>query len=103
MKLNVFQVYYIEVNNGISLSSDVIYEDVWGIKLNGVCDVTQEFVAHPSLSFFSITPDAPREEICEPSLSGINDDEQLNSGEIRKIDVKFRIPYSTKYKTLNNT
>jgi hypothetical protein len=52
--------------------------------------------------FFSMTPNPPREEICEPSLSGINDDEQLNSGEIRKVDVKFRVQYSTKYKTLNN-
>lgn len=97
-------IYYIEVNNEISLSSDVIYEDVWGIKLNGVYDeITQEFVPHSNKTYFSITPDAPKEEICEPSLSGINDDEHLNSDEIRKIDVKFRVPYSTKYKTLNNT
>lgn len=93
-------IFYIEVDSSNDFECDMIYEDVWSTPFG---EFTQEFVAHPSLSFFSITPDAPREEICEPSLSGINDDEQLNSGEIRKIDVKFRIPYSTKYKTLNNT
>jgi hypothetical protein len=97
-------IYYVEVNNGISLSSDVIYEDVWGIKLNGVYDeITQEFVPHSNKTYFSITPDTPREDKYEPSLSGINDDEILNNGEIRKVDVKYRVPYSTKYKTLNNT
>lgn len=97
-------IYYVEVNNGISLSSDIIYEDVWGIKLNGVYDeITQEFVPHSNKTYFSITPDAPREDKYEPSLSGINDDEMLNNGEIRKVDVKYRVPYSTKYKTLNNT
>jgi hypothetical protein len=93
-------IFYIEVDSNNNFEGDMIYEDVW---ITPFGEFTQEFVAHPSLSFFSITPDAPREEICEPSLSGINDDEQLNSGEVRKIDVKFRIPYSTKYKTLNKT
>lgn len=97
-------IYYVEVNNGISLSSDIIYEDVWGIKLNGVYDeITQEFVPHSNKTYFSITPDAPREDKYEPSLSGINDDEALNNDEIRKVEVKYRIPYSTKYVTLNNT
>ena len=36
-------------------------------------------------------------------MSGINDDEALNNDEIRKVEVKYRIPYSTKYVTLNNT
>lgn len=97
-------IYYVEVNNEISLSSDVIYEDVWGIKLNGVYDeITQEFVPHSNKTYFSITPDAPREDIYEPSLSGINDNEALNEGDIRKVNVKYRIPYSRDYKTLNNT
>lgn len=94
-------VYYIEVEADKELfDTDVIYEDIWTTPFG---EITQEFVAHNPLKFFSVTPNPPREEICEPSLSGINDDEQLNSGEIRKVDVKFRIPYSTKYKILNNT
>ena len=97
-------IYYVEIGNDLNLVPDMIYEDVWTIKLNGVQDtVIQEFVPHPNKSYFSITPDAPREDIYEPSLSGINDNEVLNEGDIRKINIKYRIPYSREYKTLNNT
>lgn len=99
-------VYYIEIdsNETLNFDSDVIYEDIWTFKLNGIEEtVTQEFVPHPSKSYFSTTHDTPREDKYEPSLSGINNNEILNNGDIRKVNVKYRIPYSTKYKTLNNT
>ena len=101
-------VYYIEIEPNVTklFESDTIYEDEWtDICINGETfdDIIQEFVPHPSNSYFSITPDVTREDKYEPSLSGINDDEVLNNGEIRKVDVKYRVPYSTKYKTLNNT
>ena len=106
VKRFVSGVYYIEIdpNETLNFDSDVIYEDIWTFKLNGIEEtVTQEFVPHPRKSYFSTTPDTQREDKYEPSLSGINDNEILNNGDIRKVNVKYRIPYSTKYKTLNNT
>lgn len=101
-------IYYIEIDSQDTktFKPDVIYEDEWSnININGETfdNIVQEFVPHPSNSYFRITPDITIEDKCEPSLSGINDDEVLNDGEIRKVNVKYRIPYSTKYKILNNT
>lgn len=95
-------IYYIEVDSGVTSNydSDMIYDDVW--RIDGDM-IVQDFVVHPKTARYGITPDAPEEEKYEPSLSGMNDNEILNDGEIRKIDVKYRIPYSRKYKTLNNT
>jgi hypothetical protein len=101
-------IYYVEIDAMLSktFAAERIYEDIWSnIVIEGVSfgDIIQEFVPHPSKSYFSITPDAPREKKYNPSLVGINDDEVLNDGEIRKVIVKYRVPYSTSFKVLNNT
>lgn len=101
-------VYYIEVhpNDSINFTPDTIYECIWTniiINSENLGPVVREFVPHPKQAYISFTPNKTREEIYEPSLSGINDNEKLNDGEVRKINVKYRISYSTKYKTLNNT
>jgi hypothetical protein len=93
-------------NDSINFTPDTIYECIWTniiINSEDLGPVVREFVPHPKQAYISFTPNQTREEIYEPSLSGINDNEKLNDGEIRKINVKYRISYSTKYKTLNNT
>jgi len=95
-------VYYAEVN--LDGEPDMIHYDKWSGTLSGDSfdDMEFEFVTHPSLSRFHIGPDTPKDNIFEPSLAGLNDDETINPGDIRKIDVKFRIPYSTQYVTLDD-
>ena len=101
-------IYYIEIeaSNSKYFEPEVIYEDEWSnICIGGeIFDpIIQEFVPKSFNSFLSTTPNIIKENKYEPSLSGINDDEALNNDEIRKVEVKYRIPYSTKYVTLNNT
>lgn len=95
-------IYYATVK--LSGEPDIIHYDVWSnLSLSGdtIDDMEFDFVTHPSLSRFNIGPEISQETILEPSLSGLNDDETLNKGDIRKINVKLRIPYSTKYFTKN--
>lgn len=95
-------IYYAEIPSNLSATfdADVIYYDVWSnISIDGVFyeNVEQEFVTHKNM----LTSN--KENNYEPSLYGINDNENLLDGEIRKVCVKFRIPYSTKYDVLDNT
>lgn len=101
-------IYYIEIetSNSKYFDPEVIYEDEWSnICIGGEIfePIIQEFVPKSFNSYLSTTPNIIKENKYEPSLSGINDDEALNNDEIRKVEVKYRIPYSTKYVTLNNT
>ena len=108
MKLKKYSkgIYYIEIESSNSkyFEPEVIYEDEWSnICIGGeIFDpIIQEFVPKSFNSFLSTTPNIIKENKYEPSLSGINDDEALNNDEIRKVEVKYRIPYSTKYITFN--
>ena len=100
-------IYYAEVALTGTTTTDMIFYDLWsGIELEDgtiIDDIEMEFVTHPTQALFSFGPDMPKETIMEPSLSGINDDETLNVGDIRKVDVKFRFPYSTNYKSVNQS
>lgn len=94
-------IYYATVN--LSGAPDMIHYDEWSnLSLSGdIGDLEFEFVTHPSLSRFNIGPEISQETILEPSLSGVNDDEVLNKGDIRKVNIKLRVPYTTKYFTKN--
>ena len=41
--------------------------------------------------------------IYEPVLSGVNDGQNINNGNVVKVNVKFRKPYSTEFKFVNNS
>lgn len=97
-------IYYASVN-GKNFTPGMIIEDEWSnLFLNGdvIDNITMEFVTNSEKKHLSIGFDSNKVSILEPSLSGVNDFEKINKGEIRKIDIKFRVPYSTQFKFINN-
>lgn len=97
-------IYYatIEKNRQEDFKTDTILNDIWYVQYNGESDeIEQDFVIHPSRNKF--TPQIGDELIYEPVLSGINDGQNINNGNIVKVNVRYRKPYSTNVKFLNNT
>jgi hypothetical protein len=95
-------IYYVDISSGISSTfmNDSINYDIWSnISIEGVPydNLEMEFVANRNIL------GGKKEINYEPSLHGINDNECLLDGEIRKVSVKYRIPYSSKYDVLENT
>ena len=77
-----------------------LYEKWQNLALNGeiLDDEEFEFVALPPKSLFNVQND---EEEYLPNTSGIYDNEYLNLGDIRKVEVTFRKKYTTnQYKVL---
>lgn len=100
-------VYYCEVNlSSKDYDDDTMLYDIWGnIIYNGkqFDDVELPFVTKQSSSYFSFglsnNNDLNKTIDCVPSLYGINDCEQIKQGDIRKINVDCKIPYSSDKKT----
>lgn len=94
-------VYYAEVSN-ITSSKEIIKTDIWS---NIICDgvnegeIENEFIVHPNRLTFNKT-----EKInVSPSISGLNDNENIYQGDIRTISVIFQIPYSKSYELFNDS
>ena len=82
-----------------------IYYDIWSnISLNGVIndDVELEFSTRPKEHKLSINDYGHKKNSLVPSLSGINDNENLNRGEIRIVVVDFRKKFSTDKRELTS-
>jgi hypothetical protein len=97
-------VYYAEISfkKGEIEPNTILYEKWQNLALNGEIleDEEFEFVVLPPKSMFN-TQNASEEYI--PSTSGIYDNERLNIGEVRKVEVTFRKQYTTnQYKVLKN-
>ena len=92
-------VYYATV----SASKDdfepaAIYYDKWSeIALNGlqIEDVELEFSTRPWQHKLSVGDESKNKNNLVPFLSGINDNESINRGEIRTVIVEFREKFST--------
>ena len=77
--------------------------DVWtNIKLNGeqLEDIEMEFTVLKPTSYFTIGNKISERRDLVPQLSGINDAEKIRIGDIRRVDVDFRIPYTSNQKTI---
>lgn len=90
--------YYAEVK-GLELSEDTMYYDEWsGIEYKGkqLKDVEMDFVVRPESEYFgmgnSFLEEGYRQYV--PNVVGINDGERLRQGEVRRITVTARIPYT---------
>lgn len=97
-------VYFVEIE---ALSEEfepaAIYYDKWSeIVLNGreIEDVELEFSTRPMEHKISINDMSFNKNILVPFLSGINDNENLNKGEIRNVVVEFREKFTTKKRHL---
>ena len=82
-----------------------IYYDKWSeIALNGVRndDVELEFSTRPLSHKLLIGSESKTKNNLVPFLSGINDNENLNKGEIRTVLVEFREKFSTDKRELTS-
>lgn len=93
--------YYIEVSE--NLEPDKICYDVWSnLVYNGIeqDDVELETVVLPKSGYFQIGSTPYEEDNVVPSLYGINDDEGVKKGDIRKVVVDYRKKYTTNERQL---
>lgn len=95
-------VYYATVRLN-DVEEDTILTDVWSnIKLAGenLDDVEMEFTVLKRNTFFTIGNNIGEGRDLVPQLSGINDAEKIRIGDVRRVDVDFRIPYTTNQKAV---
>lgn len=97
-------IYYAEVTLPSAEGNTIHYDNWSNLKYGGesIEDVEMEFVVLPKKSFFKLGDSVADKTNCVPSLSGIDDNEDVNQGEIRIVDVMFRIPYTTDYELMSN-
>ena len=92
-------IYYVNINlSSEEYESDTMLYDVWtNLKYNGknLKDVELSFVTKSSENYFSFgLPTLNEDTDFIPSVYGINDHEQIKQGDIRKVNIECRIPYT---------
>lgn len=90
-------VYYVTVPADCGFKENTILEDTWSnIKYQGkeLSDVVMEFVPLPENMFFNFGSEIHENKVV-PVIYGINNDERVRQGEIRKLIVDFRKEYTT--------
>lgn len=96
--------YYVEITpDPCDFEAETIHYDIWSnLALNGqpISDIEQEFVVNPMSNFMSISSKSAMPDRTVPQVSGINDAEDLERGEIREVVVDFRKEYTTNRKQL---
>lgn len=75
----------------------VLYEDVWsGVVINGVTrpDIEMEFELKDAGEYYGIGSDTSIPLDFTFNVSGVKDKEKINRGDIRKIRISARVPYT---------
>lgn len=97
-------VYYATVKvDRKAISTETIFYDVWSnLKYEGeeLDEVEMEFVVYPGSQFASLGNYEKIEMNLEPSISGINDNENIYQGDERTLNVIFKVKYSSDYELL---
>lgn len=78
-------------------NSCTMYEDVWsGISINGVTrpPVSLNFATKDSADYYSVGNSSIEPKDVAVSISGIKNQEKIKSGDIRKVIVSARIPFT---------
>jgi hypothetical protein len=93
-------IYYIDVNlSSDEYEPDTMIYDVWSnLKYNGkdLKDVELSFVTKSETDYFTFgLPKQNEDTEFIPSVYGIQDHEQIKRGDIRKVNIECRIPYTT--------
>lgn len=93
-------VYYVELNlSSEEYENDTMLYDVWSnIKYKGkvLKDVELSFVTKSENGYFQFgLPKTNEETDFVPSVYGINEMEQIKRGDVRKVNIECRIPYTT--------
>ncbi len=91
-------VYSIDINVPTTASNtETMYTDVWsGITINGVSRplITLDFVVKDSLGYYNIGNNDMLPKKVAVTISGVKNQEKIKRGDIRKIIVSARIPYT---------
>ena len=93
-------IYYVDVNlSSEEYEPDTMVYDVWSniiYKGKHLNDVELSFVTKTSDNYFTFGLPKQAEEIeIVPSIYGINQMEQIKRGDIRKVNIECRIPYTS--------
>jgi len=98
-------VYSIDIN--VPTTSDnadcIEFTDTWtGITINGITrpDIELDFILKDSSDYYNIGYDDMLPKKVGVSISGIKSDEDIYRGDIRKVIVSTRIPYTIEQKQL---
>lgn len=95
-------VYYVELNmSSKEFEEETMYYDNWSnLKYKGVelPDVELYFTTKAPHQYFTfgLPYETKKQETIVPSISGINHREQIEQGDVRKINVDCKIAYTTK-------
>ena len=91
-------VYSIDINIPTTADNiDTMYNDVWsGITINGVNRpaITLNIPVKDSMGYYNIGSDDMLPKQIAVSVSGIQNQEKVKKGDIRKVIVSARIPYT---------
>jgi hypothetical protein len=91
-------VYSIELTVPTTEIGCVLYEDIWeGITVNGITrpPIELEFELKDSNEYYSIGSDNSTPKNYKFNVSGIKDSEKIKRGDIRKVRVMAKVPYTT--------
>jgi hypothetical protein len=91
-------VYSIDIKVPTSASNvETMYNDVWtGITINGVtrADISLDFVVKDSFGYYNIGNNDMLPKKVAVSIGGLQNKERIKRGDIRKVIVSARIPYT---------
>ncbi len=96
-------VYCIELNVPTTLNNEdcIQFTDTWtGITINGVVrpDIELDFILKDSSGYYNIGDNDTLPKKVGLSVTGIRRDERIHRGDIRKVIVSTRIPYTIEQK-----
>jgi hypothetical protein len=96
-------VYAIDLNVPSSFGDCVMFNDVWrNITINGINrpDISLDFILKDSMSFFNIGDNSFLPKKTTISVSGIQSREKIKRGDIKKVIISARIPYTVEQSQL---
>jgi hypothetical protein len=90
-------VYSIDILVPTNNNDCVMYTDVWtGLTINGVSrpDISMDFAMKDSMNYYNIGNNDTLPKKVAVSVSGLQNRERVKRGDIRKVIVSARIPYT---------
>ncbi len=90
-------VYSIDIKVPSSYGDCVMFNDEWtGITINGVSrpDISLDFALKSDLQYYNIGDTSSLPKKVAVSVSGIQNNERIKRGDVRKVLVSARIPYT---------
>lgn len=90
-------VYSIDILVPTSANECTMYNDIWsGITINGVSrpNISLEFALKDSMGYYNIGDSSSTPKKANVTISGIQNNEKIKRGDVRKIFVTPKIPYT---------